>query len=321
MKVNYKNMTHKSNFENVFWHIDSMQLISNDLYEVSGWIFSTEGIIKKVIIGDIEYANLQNGLYPRKDVREVYPDLPNDLVGWTFTVKPSNVNAPIDIILDNEVQISNIGTLDSWLVFNSGLNYVAPINIIVVDNFYSNPDLVREYAIENLNFESSDYHRGMRSSDSFILNGTKERFEQILGKPILNWNNPSYANGKFQFCTSLDPIVYHTDIQSYAAMVFLTPNAPLQSGTATYRSIYTNSIKIDNDDTHAKAFKGLSNDLNFYDKTSFEVVDSIANIYNRLIIFDSKNIHAAVNYFGDTIYNSRFFHLFFFDVLEESLAS
>lgn len=314
-------MTHKSNFENVFWHIDSMQLISNDLYEVSGWIFSTEGIIKKVIIGDIEYANLQNGLYPRKDVREVYPDLPNDLVGWTFTVKPSNVNAPIDIILDNEVQISNIGTLDSWLVFNSGLNYVAPINIIVVDNFYSNPDLVREYAIENLNFESSDYHRGMRSSDSFILNGTKERFEQILGKPILNWNNPSYANGKFQFCTSLDPIVYHTDIQSYAAMVFLTPNAPLQSGTATYRSIYTNSIKIDNDDTHAKAFKGLSNDLNFYDKTSFEVVDSIANIYNRLIIFDSKNIHAAVNYFGDTIYNSRFFHLFFFDVLEESLAS
>jgi hypothetical protein len=321
MKVNYKDMTHKSNFENVFWHIDSMRLINDDLYEVSGWIFSTERSIKKVIIGDVEYANLQNGLYPRKDVKEVYPNLPNDLVGWTFMVKPSNVNAPIDIILDTEVQVSNIGTLNSWLVFNSGLNYVAPINIIVVDNFYSNPDLVREYAIENLNFESSDYHRGMRSSDSFILNGTKERFEQILGKPILNWNNPSYANGKFQFCTSLDPIVYHTDIQSYAAMVFLTPNAPLQSGTATYRSIYTNSIKIDNDDTHAKAFKGLSNDLNFYDKTSFEVVDSIANIYNRLIIFDSKNIHAAVNYFGDTIYNSRFFHLFFFDVLEESLAS
>jgi len=314
-------MTHKSNFDNVFWHIDSMRLINDDLYEVSGWIFSTERSIKKVIIGDVEYANLQNGLYPRKDVKEVYPNLPNDLVGWTFMVKPSNVNAPIDIILDTEVQVSNIGTLNSWLVFNSGLNYVAPINIIVVDNFYSNPDLVREYAIENLNFESSDYHRGMRSSDSFILNGTKERFEQILGKPILNWNNPSYANGKFQFCTSLDPIVYHTDIQSYAAMVFLTPNAPLQSGTATYRSIYTNSIKIDNDDTHAKAFKGLSNDLNFYDKTSFEVVDSIANIYNRLIIFDSKNIHAAVNYFGDTIYNSRFFHLFFFDVLEESLAS
>ena len=41
-------MTHKSNFDNVFWHIDSMRLLSNDLYEVSGWIFSTEGSVKKV---------------------------------------------------------------------------------------------------------------------------------------------------------------------------------------------------------------------------------------------------------------------------------
>jgi hypothetical protein len=205
--------------------------------------------------------------------------------------------------------------LNSWLVYNSGINNKSSLNIIVVDDFYSNPDLIRDFAINNLNFNSSDYHKGMRSSESFILNGTKEKFEQIIGKSIVNWNNPSYANGKFQFCTSLDPIVYHTDIQSYAAMVFLTPNAPLQSGTATYKSIYTNTIKIDSDETHTKTFKGLSNDLNFYDKTSFEVVDSIGNIYNRLIIFDSKNIHAAVNYFGDSIENSRFFHLFFFDIL------
>jgi hypothetical protein len=309
-------MTHKSNFENVFWHIDSMQLISNDLYEVSGWIFSTEGSIKKVIIGDIEYANLQNGLYPRKDVKEVYPDLPNDLVGWTFTVKPSNVNAPIDIILDNEVQVSNIGTLDSWLVFNSGFNPYASKDIVVVDNFYMQPDLVRSYAIHNLNYSESDYHRGKRSDTSFILNGTLERFEEILGRPIYNWNHPEYANGKFQYCTSTDPIVYHVDSQNYAAMVYLTPDAPLQSGTATYKSIYTKKTKFDEAQggDYEKSFKGRSSGLNFYDKTSFELVDNIANVYNRLVLFDAKNIHAAVNYFGDTKENSRFFHLFFFDI-------
>jgi hypothetical protein len=37
-------------------------------------------------------------------------------------------------------------------------------------------------------------------------------------------------------------------------------------------------------------------------------------VYNRLVLFDAKNIHAAVNYFGDTKENSRFFHLFFFDI-------
>ena len=313
-------MTHQTNYSNIYWHIDNMRLLKNDMYEVSGWIFCEDGVIQSLSIGNNLYSFDSYGYLYREDVKMVYPKAPDNKAGFKINVPSNLIDSPISVIVQG-TQYDNIGMLNSWLVYNSGLNYAAPINIIVVDNFYSNPDLVREYAIENLNFESSDYHRGMRSSDSFILNGTKERFEQILGKPILNWNDPSYANGKFQFCTSLDPIVYHTDIQSYAAMVFLTPNAPLQSGTATYRSIYTNSIKIDNDDTHAKAFKGLSNDLNFYDKTSFEVVDSIANIYNRLIIFDSKNIHAAVNYFGDTIYNSRFFHLFFFDVLEESLAS
>ena len=179
-----------------------------------------------------------------------------------------------------------------------------------------NPDLVRNYAINNLSFLESDYHRGKRSDSKFILNGTLEKFEEILGRKIYNWNNPNYANGIFQYCTSTDPIVYHVDSQNYAAMVYLTPNAPLQTGTATYKSIYTNQTKFDdfNSEQYNKTFKGLSNELNFYDKTSFEMVDNIANVYNRLVLFNSKNIHAAVNYFGDTIDNSRFFHLFFFDI-------
>ena len=75
-----------------------------------------------------------------------------------------------------------------------------------------------------------------------------------------------------------------------------------RSSLVTYGELYFNT------------FKGLSNELNFYDKTSFEMVDNIANVYNRLVLFNSKNIHAAVNYFGDNIDNSRFFHLFFFDI-------
>ena len=54
--------------------------------------------------------------------------------------------------------------------------------------------------------------------------------------------------------------------------------------------------------------------MNFYDSTTYEVVDTVANVYNRLVMFDSKTIHAATGYFGDAIENARFFHLFFFDV-------
>jgi hypothetical protein len=307
-------MTHQSNYPNIYWHIDNIHLLKNDMCEISGWIFCEDGIIQSLSIGNNIYSFDYYGHIRREDVKMVYPKAPDNELGFKINVPSNLLNTPISINIES-TQYNDIGILNSWLVYNSGINNKSSLNIIVVDDFYSNPDLIRDFAINNLNFNSSDYHKGMRSSESFILNGTKEKFEQIIGKSIVNWNNPSYANGKFQFCTSLDSIVYHTDIQSYAAMVFLTPNAPLQSGTATYKSIYTNSIKIDSDETHTKTFKGLSNDLNFYDKTSFEVVDSIGNIYNRLIIFDSKNIHAAVNYFGDSIENSRFFHLFFFDIL------
>lgn len=309
-------MTHKSNYPDIFWHIDSIHLISQDLYEVSGWIFSKEGTIKKLVIGNKQYKNSNHGLLPRKDVKEVYPDLPNELVGWTFTVSSSNINSDIDVFMDSGGHYLNIGNLNSWLVFNSGFNPNSSKDIIVVDNFYMDPDLVRNYAINNLTYLESGYHKGKRSDVPFILNGTLEKFEQILGRPIYNWNHPNYANGRFQYCTSTDPIVYHVDSQNYAAMVYLTPDAPLQSGTATYRSIHTNKTKFDepSGEDYEKTFKGVSSGLNFYDKTSFEIVDNIANVYNRLVLFDSKNIHAAVNYFGDTKDNSRFFHLFFFDI-------
>jgi hypothetical protein len=61
-------------------------------------------------------------------------------------------------------------------------------------------------------------------------------------------------------------------------------------------------------------FKGYGDEISFYDGSSFEVVDRIGNVYNRLVIWDAKTIHAATKYYGNDINNSRFFQLFFFDV-------
>jgi hypothetical protein len=212
--------------------------------------------------------------------------------------------------------VEDIGTFEKWGLYHSGFNPILKKGIVVVDDFYEYPDWVREYAMNNLDFNPSGYHKGQRSSDRLILEGTKEKFEEILGKKIINWNHESYANGVFQYCTSQDPIVYHVDSQTYAAMVYLTPNAPLQTGTATYKSKITGATRFDepSGDKYYKTFKGLSSDMNFYDSSTYELVDSIANVYNRLVMFDSKSIHAATGYFGDAIENARFFHLFFFDV-------
>ena len=171
----------------------------------------------------------------------------------------------------------------------------------------------------NLEFAGSDYHKGERSQSRYILDGTKQKLEEVLGRRITNWNNGGYANGVFQFCTADQPIVYHVDSQMYAAMVYLTPGAPPQTGTAMYRSKSTGISSFPGQesrmgDEYYKTFKGLSNDMNFYDGTQFEKIDDIGNVYNRLVIFNSSQLHAATEYFGDAINNARFFHMFFFDV-------
>ena len=43
----------------------------------------------------------------------------------------------------------------------------------VVDNFYDNPDAIREYALRQ-EFHFSDYHRGRRTENQFEIPGLKK---------------------------------------------------------------------------------------------------------------------------------------------------
>tara|TARA_R110002074_G_scaffold356243_1_gene528397 strand:- start:4457 stop:5167 length:711 start_codon:yes stop_codon:yes gene_type:complete len=221
------------------------------------------------------------------------------------------------LVIHTSIGETAIGPIGHWLSYHSGFANTSK-DVIVVDNFYNDPDLVREWAINSIDFSPSEYHKGQRANERFILDGTKEKLEEIIGKPIFNWNHDRYANGIFQFCTADQPIVYHVDNQTYAAMVYLTPDAPPTSGTAFYRSKVTGDYTFDDDkrktQAYVDAFKGNSNEMNFYDGSNFEKIDEVGNVYNRLVLFNAKNIHAATQYFGDAIDNARFFHMFFFDV-------
>ena len=224
-------------------------------------------------------------------------------------------------LLNSLWQNNNITTIDN---INTNLNthitnkYNA--NVIVIDNFYTNPDKIREYAL-SLTYQSPENHGavGYRSeSGRKILEGTKEFFEKLLHKSIPNGNNHgewNYStNGCFQWCNARVPIVYHADSQQYAAILYLTPDAPPNCGTSFFRH---KNYKIRNSEIFSKPDWHKSSliyrELNL-DKTLWEIVDSIGNVYNRLVIFDAQYIHAVTEYFGEDINNSRLFQLFFFNV-------
>ena len=177
----------------------------------------------------------------------------------------------------------------------------------VVDDFYTNPDEVRNFALSVEYQEDIRWYKGYRSKEQYVSQEIQEMFENIMGMNLKPLKETHGMCGRFQICTAEEPIVYHVDSQKWAAMIYLTPNAPVECGTMLLKSKITGS-RNSNDSYHEGTFSG-----GFYDKTKFEVVDIVGNVYNRLIIMDAQCIHAACQYFGQTKENSRLTHLFFFD--------
>lgn len=185
-------------------------------------------------------------------------------------------------------------------------NYKDSKRAFIVDNFYDNPDAVREYALEQEYFDDEGYI-GRRTRKQFLFPGIKESFEEIIGKKITKWEDYG-MNGRFQFNYSGEPLVYHCDRQHWAGMIYLTPDAPPQCGTSTYRHRET---KIHHN-SHPDIMKCF-NQKTFLDRTPYDRIDSFGNVYNRLVIFDGGCIHSASEYFGSCLEDCRVWHMFFFD--------
>ena len=176
----------------------------------------------------------------------------------------------------------------------------------IVEDFYDDPDSVREFAM-NQKFYDDPGFIGKRTREQFFFPGMKEHFEKIMGMRITNWESHG-MNGRFQHNVAGEAITWHTDFQKFAGLIYLTPNAPYNSGTrmAAYKK---NRVRHCSDPRIMDCF----NQITFLDGTLYEDVDVVGNVYNRLVIYDGGLIHAAYQYFGDHLDNCRLWHMFFFD--------
>lgn len=177
--------------------------------------------------------------------------------------------------------------------------------IFVVDNFYADPYAVRNFALQQ-NFEGDiDWYKGKRTKTKFLTSEIKKSFEELMGIKIQKWDHG--MNGSLQYCTPEDLLVYHYDSQTWAGAIYLTPDAPFDTGTSLFAHKKTRIRHMDEPGAD-QCFAG-----GFYDSTQFELVDTIGNVFNRLVIWDARSFHAANKYFGTNLHDSRLFHLFFFD--------
>lgn len=188
------------------------------------------------------------------------------------------------------------------------MNKIQKTRLWVVDDFYENPYAMRNYALAQPFFDGGIGRGfiGKRSVHQYLFPGLKERFEEIMGIKITEWESHG-MNGRFQTSLAGEPLVYHCDSQRWAGMLFLTPDAPFECGTTLYAHRQTR-IRHSSHPNIMETFKPGN-----LDKTPYQAVDVAGNVFNRLVIFDAGSIHAASEYFGFNIYNCRLWQMFFFD--------
>lgn len=175
-------------------------------------------------------------------------------------------------------------------------------NVLIVDDFYSNPDSVRNFALQQ-EFKVQGNFPGLRTA-SFLTPDVKETVQSVLwnvGGEITNWHEADGLTGSFELATAANRSWIHTDHHNtWAGVIYLTPNAPLSGGTGLFR--------------HRATGATMSSQLAEYesqDMTKWELVDRIANRYNRLAMYRSDQFHTSLDYFGKDLQDGRLFQLFF----------
>lgn len=183
----------------------------------------------------------------------------------------------------------------------------------VIDNFYADPDAVRRTALATAKQADLRFWKGKRSQPLPNLDHLRLYFEDLIGESLK-------LRSHFHVCTSADPLVYHCDTQEWAAVVFLTPDAPPECGTTLWRSKRTGLRRwpLESDTVGTgKTIQQLGDETvngdSLLDETKWKRVDQIGNVYNRLVVWRGKMFHSASKYFGSDESNGRLFQLFFFD--------
>ena len=336
---------HETSLKDVKMSVDEID-DRGEQVAVNGWCFSSSTPIKNLRIrqGDVSYE-ASYGI-EREDVADHYKTIlpmTEEDIPKAQELRDSFRNSGFSIVMSQKFE--NQGDIILEILRESRWSQVAEMSfakeslslprtqdpnevlelsenlntdLVIIDNVYKNPHAVREFAL-SCDFETNEaYHKGRRTNTRYITEELKNLFGKALNKKITIWEDHG-MNGVFQYCVAQDALVYHTDMQSYAAMIFLTPDAPSSCGTSLYRSKST-GLRTAPTERDAEKLGRSAGDLtyeifknNFYDKTNLEVVDVAGNVFNRLILFNAQSIHAASEYFGDDKTNSRLFQIFFFD--------
>ena len=222
------------------------------------------------------------------------------------------------------------------------------IPITCFDNFYEDPDAIREYAL-SLDYPiTTDNFPGCRTRS--LQHHNSDLFQTTMNKILSLFFDGEFSwHGTLQFQKiypfhddpnhTLNQGEIHLDEQkSVAGLIYLNPNPRLDSGTSMYqiKKEFEGSYNRLPGDFYlglkSKCYRGKRVSTNFFDQftngkceefeselkrhnSHFEKTVEVKNVFNRLVAYSTDLPHAQTNmYMGKDDF--RLTQVFFFDRIE-----
>lgn len=202
-------------------------------------------------------------------------------------------------------------------------------NLIVIDHFYQDPLLVRDYALKKAQFLSAkklpqDF-AGTESLKGFYSTNLIFKIEKSLGQKI-EVDPKKFAFGVFSKTTDHDSIrkTIHVDGSDWTGILYLSKPEDCKGGTITYRHLKTGWTEIPDQTILQK--NGYLDRADFIqqevtpngqDFSKWAVSARVGMVFNRLVLFKSSTMfHSAESYFGTNDDDCRLTQLFFFNLKE-----
>ena len=197
--------------------------------------------------------------------------------------------------------------------------------LIIVDDFYPDPDVIRSKAL-SFNFDEPPEITGYRSVGGYYPRNIKKRLEGYTGAKVSQFPLPIgdlYDNGIFYLSFAKGskkekPGVHYDDpLHHMVCIVYLTEGIPAECGTSFYRHKRTGLISkptVHDAKRLRRSLESIEDELHFDSnkRSKWEEIDRVGYGYNRAVIFPAKRLHAASKHFGGSIKGGRIYQLYTF---------
>ncbi|MGW2588307.1 DUF6445 family protein [Streptomyces virginiae] len=196
--------------------------------------------------------------------------------------------------------------------------------IIVLDDFYAEPEKTREFALSHDYRSAAAYnYPGWQSAKMLHSPALMDLFGELTNSRVdVDFN--SFTFGGFRLATEATgrlANVHADQAADWAGLVYLTPDAPDSAGTGFFRHRATGLERPPTDaearaDGYGDAFAYEQAAIipDYPDPTAWELMEWVAPTYNRLILFQGCELyHASLGGCGSTPADARLTHNFFFN--------